>query len=121
MSSKQWTTFIPKSGREGSSFHEMGNTILLHFFPTALGVSAPYAVKAKIELFIDGAVFARQSFDGLRLNQPDGLELGKIFPEVHFSSEKEIGVNIELEVEKGRVDLSHSRICLLYTSPSPRD
>ncbi len=122
--------------------------ILLHFFPVANGISAPYGIQAHIEVFSNGKILSKQGFEGLRLNQPDGLELGDIFPEFFATHQEEdnqidgndlentglentalvnieepqseLGLNIMLGTNQPRVDLSLSRVMVEFAYPTHR-
>ncbi|MCI5065973.1 hypothetical protein MRY87_09640 [bacterium] len=99
MDSFVWTSFFPKGvgARPPVSHGEVGTLhagaavgagikVYLHFFPVAKSVSAPYPVQAMLELFEGGCEIAKQSFEGLRINQPDGLDLADVFPQLFAHS-----------------------------------
>lgn len=62
--------------------------VYIHLFPVGNGVSAPYPVEASVSLFAAGRLLGKRSFDGLRMNQPDGVDLADVFPDI-FRSLKE--------------------------------
>jgi hypothetical protein len=62
--------------------------VYIHLFPVGNGVSAPYPVEASVSVFAAGRSLGKRSFDGLRINQPDGVDLADVFPDV-FRSLKE--------------------------------
>lgn len=98
MNKWSWTAFFMRgvggslggqaSGSQSPSSPNLGGVnfngakVYLHFFPVANGVSAPYPIHAFIEIFCRGQLLARQGFEGLRLNQPDGLDLADVFPDL---------------------------------------
>jgi hypothetical protein len=113
-----WSAFVPIEPDQGVD-------IFLHFFPAAMGISAPYPVHARVTLFAGGRIHAEQSFDGLKLNQPDGLELMRLFSVLTDSSYLSslggmLGLKLELGIEQSRADLSLSRIIVELAYPSRR-
>lgn len=56
--------------------------VYIHLFPVGNGVSAPYPVEASVSLFAAGRLLGKRSFDGLRMNQPDGVDLADVFPDI---------------------------------------
>lgn len=85
MSVWSWTGFVPCGGSAAASVGRSTPDVLLHFFPLAEGVTAPHPVEAVVDLFAAGRLLGRRSFDGLRLNQPDGVDLADVFPELFRS------------------------------------
>jgi len=48
---------------------------LVHFFPSAGNVSAPYPALCKIRAFSDGDTIGEVTLEGARLSHPDGLRI----------------------------------------------
>lgn len=117
-----WTSFFSRG--VGASDH--GARVFVHFFPAANNVTAPHPVQAFIEVFAEGQVVAQQGFEGLRLNQPDGLDLSDVFPELFdrsaavAASQKLFGITVQLGTPQPRLDLSRSRVMVELCYPSHR-
>ena len=89
--SSTWSAFFTRGiGSTSNAARLQSPKVYVHFFPMAIGVSAPYPIHAFIEVFAGGRILAKQGFEGLRINQPDGLDLADVFPML-FSGGKTSG------------------------------
>lgn len=80
---------------------------LVHFFPSAGSITAPYSANCKLTLL--GANGAKKSLqiDGARLSHPDGLKVEDVFPEISDGVPL-LGMEVELSTGQQRVDMSGS-------------
>lgn len=85
---------------------------LVHLFPSAGTVSAPYGALCKLSIF--GSGIGRQSvaLEGLRLSHPDGLRIDEAFPKAFESATGAFGLEIEVSTTQPRVDLTPS-VCII--------
>lgn len=82
---------------------------VLHFFPSAERVVAPYPVSCKIAFFREREIIKSLALDGLRLSQPDGVKVEDLLSPQDFESQHGlIGVEIELDTKGRGADLSLS-------------
>ncbi len=88
MSTWGWTGFFSCGASRSVPVPGRVPDVYIHLFPVGNGVSAPYPVEASVSLFAAGRSLGKRSFDGLRINQPDGVDLADVFPDV-FRSLKE--------------------------------
>lgn len=81
---------------------------LVHFFPSAGNVTAPYAANCKLTVFGRGLTRRSLQIEGARLSHPDGLKIEDVFPEVRENTSSLYGIEIELSTGQQRVDMSAS-------------
>lgn len=84
------------------------NRTVLHFFPCAGNVTAPYATHCKLTIFGSAAGMKTAVLEGARLSQPDGLRLEDAFPALRDVAPAVVGLTIEIGTLQARVDLSSS-------------
>lgn len=87
----------------------------VHFFPSAGGVTAPYAAQCKLSIFCHGSERKSVVLDGARLSQPDGVWLDDAFPELR-SANGLVGMEVEIHTTQPRVDMSASGCILEFHS-----
>ncbi|MDC0358233.1 hypothetical protein OAO01_05395 [Oligoflexia bacterium] len=81
---------------------------VVHFFPSAGNVSAPYPAHCKLSWFGQGSVSKTVTVDGPRLSQPDGVRLDAVFKDLDEGASGFIGVEIALSTVQPRIDLTSS-------------
>jgi hypothetical protein len=92
----------------------------LHFFPHSPTTTAPYPVNCTITIFNSAIESRSVTLDGARINQPDGVRLDAVFPELIDGISGLVGLEIVINSESGRVDLSTSQcIVELIQGKSP--
>ncbi|MGA1191829.1 MAG: hypothetical protein ACO3XO_06070 [Bdellovibrionota bacterium] len=77
-----WTGFFSCGASRSVPVPGRVPEVYIHLFPVGNGVSAPYPVEASVSLFAAGRLLGKRSFDGLRINQPDGVDLADVFPDI---------------------------------------
>lgn len=92
---------------------------VVHFFPSAGNVTAPYPCQCKLSVF--GPTLGRKSvvLDGARLSQPDGVKLEAAFPALNEGLPSMFGISVELSSQQQRIDLTSSSCIVELTSAGP--
>lgn len=92
---------------------------VVHFFPSAGNVTAPYPAQCKLTIF--GQAIGRRSvvLDGARLSQPDGVKLEAAFPVLQEGLINMFGLIVELNSQQPRIDMTSSSCLVELTSSSP--
>ncbi|NDC37222.1 MAG: hypothetical protein EBZ48_04125 [Proteobacteria bacterium] len=88
---------------------------VVHFFPSAGGVSAPYPARCKLTLFGNGGEPRSVVLEGARLSHPDGLWLDDAFPQMREGAGM-YGLRVELETAQPRVDMDASGCVIEFHS-----
>lgn len=89
---------------------------LIHFFPSAGNVAAPYPIHCRFRLFGDGGSTRPVTIEGPRLSNPDGVWLHQVFPELEGSGQSLVGVEISLSSNQPRINLQSSACFIEYSS-----
>ncbi len=105
----------------GVACFESGSRVSLHFFPAAVGVSAPYPCGCCISLRGNGIQERPAMIEGARLGHPDGLFLDDVFPSLKTDAPQFAEVCLEIESQQvgQRVDLSASQ-CIIEIASRAR-
>lgn len=82
---------------------------IVHFYPSAGSVTAPYAANCKLTIFGDNVEAQSITLEGARLSYPDGIRLEDIFVSLREGVSSSFGVIIEVSSIQPRVDLSGSQ------------
>lgn len=85
---------------------------MVHFFPSAGGVSAPYQSSCQISVFSSAMEPKSALLDGVRLSQPDGIRLEEAFPALQPGGGGLFGVHIKIATNQPRVELQKS-LCFI--------
>jgi hypothetical protein len=99
MSNARWLSFGIRSA--------LTDTVV-HFFPVAENVRAPYPAICKFRLFGGGEATSLVTVEGARLSQPDGIRVGQLFKDIPDSGGL-YGLEVILASQQSRVNLSSSR------------
>lgn len=106
----------------GFGFSNSVTRTVVHFFPSAGNVTAPYPAQCKLSIF--GAGLDRRSvvLDGARFSQPDGVKLDLAFPALQEGFSGPFGLEVEITTSQPRQDLwcSFCVVELVSASPSVR-
>lgn len=81
---------------------------VVHFFPSAGGVTAPYPTNCTITVFGQGLPRRHVVLEGARMSHPDGVRLDEVFPELKREMTGFFGFSLELSTTQPRVDLTES-------------
>lgn len=81
---------------------------VVHFFPSAGGVTAPYPATCKISLFGQNYDSKSVTLEGAKLSQPDGVRLDQIFEPLKEGVVGFFGLEVAITSSQQRVDLSAS-------------
>jgi len=84
---------------------------LVHFFPSAGSITAPYPVNCKLSIFGHWEGKKSLTIEGARLSQADGIRVEEVFPDYLGGAESHQGIyglEIELSVFQPGIDISAS-------------
>lgn len=95
----QWLTFCISNAVTRS---------VVHFFPSAANVAAPYSADCALTLF--GRDFARKTvrLEGARFGQPDGLRVEDAFPQLQEGTSGFFGLEFSMSTTQPRADILSS-------------
>lgn len=83
---------------------------LVHFFPSAGAVTAPYPAQCKLSIFNNEIERRSVVLDGARVSQPDGVRLEDVFTFLRQArTDNLLGLEIELSSNSNRVNLDASK------------
>jgi len=116
------STVSPSASWIGFGLSSAISRTVVHFFPSAGSVTAPYAANCKLAVFGVGVERRSVNLEGARVSQPDGVRLDDIFSGLRDSSGPVFGIEIEVSTMQQRVDLSSSGcvVELVYGAQSVR-
>ncbi|MBX7143326.1 MAG: hypothetical protein K1X79_02635 [Oligoflexia bacterium] len=102
----QWLTFCISNAVTRS---------IVHFFPSAANVAAPYSADCALTLF--GRDFQRKTvrLEGARFGQPDGLRVEDAFPQLQEGTSGFFGLEFSMSTTQPRADILSSS-CLVELS-----
>lgn len=100
MPSISWSSFFISSA--------VASTVV-HFMPCSKNSTAPYPVNCRFEVFGVGFPKRAAVVEGARLQQPDGIRLEDLIPELKNSFTGLLGFNLELSVTQSHADISDSK------------
>lgn len=89
---------------------------LIHFFPSAGNVAAPYPIHCRFRLFGEGGSTKPVTIEGPRLSNPDGVWLHQVFPELEGSGQSIVGIEVALTSNQPRINLNSSSCYLEFAS-----
>lgn len=92
---------------------------LVHFYPAAAHSGAPYPARCKLTIFGAGIERDMVVLDGARLQQPDGVRIEQVFPQLAEQTAQKkglAGLEIEIETTQPRVDLSGSQCIVEFAT-----
>ena len=89
---------------------------VVHFFPSAGNVTAPYAATCKLTLFGGGIDRRGVNLEGARLSHPDGVRIDEVFTALTENANSLYGIEVEVGTAQQRVDLSGSSCMLEFVS-----
>lgn len=95
----QWHTF---------GVHSNQTKTLVHFFPSAGSMTAPYPAQCKLTAFGEVLGLKSVTLDGGRVSQPDGICIDDVFPALESEKSAAIGLIVELSTQQPRLDISPS-------------
>lgn len=81
---------------------------IVHFFPSAGVVTAPYPAECKLTLFGKDLETKSVVLDGARFGQPDGVRIEDAFPILRQERDSLAGLEIEISSSQPRVNLESS-------------
>ncbi|NMC63577.1 MAG: hypothetical protein GYA55_10480 [SAR324 cluster bacterium] len=99
MQSIQWHTF---------GVHSNQTKTLVHFFPSAGSLTAPYPAQCKLTAFGEAIGLKSVTLDGGRVSQPDGICIDDVFPALESEKSAAVGIIIEVSTSQPRLDISPS-------------
>ena len=85
-----------------------GTRTLVHFFPTAGNLTAPYPAQCKLTAFAEGIGVRSVTIDGGRVSQPDGVWLHDAFPSFEEERVNFVGLSVEVSTMQPKLDISAS-------------
>lgn len=88
---------------------------VVHFYPSAGNVTAPYPAVCRLSLFGEGLERESITVEGVRLSQPDGIRVEDAFSVLKEGNAALYGLSIELAINQTRLDLSES-LCVVELS-----
>ena len=88
---------------------------LVHFYPSAGNITAPYPTLCKLGIFSEGNQPQSVTLEGARLSQPDGVRLSDAFPELEAGM---FGIEISLSAQQQRIELTNSKCIVEFFSPT---
>lgn len=91
------------------------NSTLVHFFPSAGAITAPYPAHCTLSIFGRGLSPNQVVLDGARLSQPDGVRVEDAFSEIREQNINIFGIQIEIGSSQAKLNLSHS-LCIIELS-----
>ena len=91
---------------------------IVHFFPSAGSITAPYTAQCRLTLFGNGLEQSSVILEGARMSQPDGVRLSDAFPHTNEQTAGLYGLEIELTGSQPRLDLTHSSVVVEFRSKS---
>lgn len=100
MPSVSWSSFFISSA--------VASTVV-HFMPCSKNSAAPYPVHCRFEVFGVGFPKRAAVVEGARLQQPDGIRLEDLIPELKAGFTGLLGFNLELSVTQSHADILDSR------------
>ncbi len=100
MPSINWSSFFISSA--------VASTVV-HFLPCSKNSSAPYPVACRFEVFGVGFPKRAAVVEGARLQQPDGIRLEDLIPELKGGFTGLLGFNLELSVTQAHADMRDSK------------
>ena len=95
----QWHTF---------ALHTSQTKTLVHFFPSAGSMTAPYPAQCKLIAFGQALGVKSVTLDGGRVSQPDGICVDDVFPALQDEKSTAIGLTIEISTMQPRLDIAPS-------------
>lgn len=95
----KWLSFFVRSGTSRT---------LLHLYPQALQVRAPYPALCRLSYFANGTMHRTVVVEGSRLGVPDGLWVEEIFPIALEKKEMFGGLQIEIATNQTHFDVAPS-------------
>lgn len=85
---------------------------VVHFFPQSSGSAAPYGVNCTLTIFGGNLASRSVTLEGARINQPDGIRLDAVFPELLENAQGLVGLDVLLSSTQRRLDLSASQVVI---------
>lgn len=92
---------------------------VVHFFPSAGNVTAPYPAQCKLTVFGQGLQRRSVMLEGARFSQPDGVRVDAAFPALQEGLPGLFGLIVEITSTQPRVDLSASSCIVEFVSAAP--
>lgn len=99
MNTIHWHTF---------ALHTAQTRTLVHFFPSAGSMTAPYPAQCRLTAFGEAVGLKSVTLDGGRVSQPDGICVEDVFPALQEERSTAIGLTIEVSTMQPRLDISPS-------------
>jgi hypothetical protein len=100
MPSIRWSSFFISS--------PVASTVV-HFMPCSKNSTAPYPINCKFEVFGVGFPKRAAVIEGARLQQPDGIRLEDLIPDLKGGFTGLLGFNLELSLAQTHADISDSK------------
>ena len=91
---------------------------LLHFFPSAGNVTAPYQANVRLTVSGNGVATGTVMLEGARLSQPDGVRLEMAFPHLQSETGALFALEVEISTMQPRVDMTASECIVELSSVS---
>lgn len=89
---------------------------VIHFFPSAGIVTAPYPALCKIGIFGIGIEHRWVTIEGARVSHPDGVRAEELFPELRQGVNGFFGITIEVSTNQPTANLSGSKCIVEFAS-----
>lgn len=88
--------------------HSEKTRTLVHFFPSAGGLTAPYPAQCRLTAFGPPLGVKSVTLDGGRVSQPDGICIEDVFASLENEKSLILGLTIELVTMQPRLDIEPS-------------
>jgi|GEM_PF-6163797 len=92
----------------GLTLSDQASKTIVHIYPLSENNRSAFNIKCKISIFSKNLKLRSFMIEGARVNQPDGIPLYKLFPEIYRLDDKYIAVKVELICDHKTVDISSS-------------
>ncbi len=88
--------------------HTNRTKTLVHFFPSAGSLTAPYPAQCRLTAYGDAVGVKTVTLDGGRVSQPDGICIDDVFPSLESEKSAAVGLIIEVSTMQPRLNISTS-------------
>lgn len=88
--------------------HTNRTKTLVHFFPSAGSLTAPYPAQCRLTAYGDAVGLKTVTLDGGRVSQPDGICIDDVFPALESEKSAAVGLIIEVSTMQPRLNISTS-------------